>query len=138
MSGRAAIIYLCTCEAALTDPRLSYAEFKEIRKEWKARKKAEEADRKAREEEQARAAPGPNDPQGAHDGQQTATVGGYAATRLPPIGYQPTNYPAPPNVTMPTEYSSNYIAAGGYNPQSPYQQSHNQVYGQRAYFPGEV
>ncbi|KAG8161499.1 hypothetical protein KVR01_008486 [Diaporthe batatas] len=103
-------------------------EFKEIRKEWKARKKAEEAERKAREEEQARAAPGQNDPQGAHDGQQSA--GGYASTRLPPIGYQPTNYPAPPNVSMPNEYSSNYIAASGYNPQSPYQQSHNQVYGQ--------
>ncbi|POS73235.1 hypothetical protein DHEL01_v208369 [Diaporthe helianthi] len=105
-------------------------EFKEIRKEWKARKKAEEADRKAREEEQARAAPGPNDPQGGHDGQQTGAVSAYGGARLPPIGYQPTTYPAPPNATMANEYSSNYIAAGGYNPQSPYQQSHNQVYGQ--------
>lgn len=128
---------MCTREVAFANSLLSYTEFKEIRKEWKARKKAEEAERKAREEEQARAAPGPNDPQGGHDGQQAATVGGYSA-RLPPIGYSPQNYPAPPNVTMPGEYSSNYIAASGYNPQSPYQQSHNQVYGQRTYFPGGV
>ncbi|KKY31499.1 putative transcriptional regulator [Diaporthe ampelina] len=81
-------------------------EFKEIRKEWKARKKAEEAERKAREEEQQRTAQaqGQNDPQGGHD--------------------------APPSVSMPNEYSSNYIATGGYNPTSPYQQSHQQVYGQ--------
>ncbi|KAL2277375.1 hypothetical protein FJTKL_00075 [Diaporthe vaccinii] len=111
-------------------------EFKEIRKEWKARKKAEEAERKAREEEQQRTAQaqGQNDPQGGHDGQQPP-VSQYGGARLPPIGYQPTQYPAPPNVSMP-EYSSNYIATGGYNPTSPYQQSHQQVYGQRTYAPG--
>lgn len=127
----------CACEATCADSLVSTTEFKEIRKEWKARKKAEEAERKTREEEQQRAAQaqGQNDPQGGHDGQQPA-VTQYGGARLPPIGYQPTQYPAPPNVSMANEYSSNYIAAGGYNPTSPYQQSHQQVYGQRTYAPG--
>lgn len=131
---------MCACEATFTDTLISRAEFKEIRKEWKARKKAEEAERKAREEEQQRTAQaqGQNDPQGGHDGQQAASVPQYGGARLPPIGYQPTQYPAPPNVSLPNEYSSNYIATGAYNPTSPYQQSHQQVYGQRTYAPGEV
>ncbi|KAI3397552.1 hypothetical protein diail_10645 [Diaporthe ilicicola] len=101
-------------------------EFKEIRKEWKARKKAEEADRKAREEEQARTAQAQaNDP--THE--QPPTVTSYGGARLPPIGYQPQQYPAPPSVSLAADYGSNYIASG-YNPSSPYQQSHQQVYGQ--------
>lgn len=107
-------------------------EFKEIRKEWKARKKAEEAERKAREDEQQRnaaAAQAQNDPQGGHDGGQPA-VASYGGARLPPIGYQPTTYPNPPPVSLGGDYSSNYIAAGSYNPTSPYAQSHQQVYGQ--------
>ncbi|KAL1871429.1 C2H2 finger domain transcription factor con7 [Diaporthe australafricana] len=104
-------------------------EFKEIRKEWKARKKAEEAERKSRDEEQQRSAQAQaqND---QHDGQQPA-VASYAGARLPPIGYQPQQYPVPPSAGSLPEYSANYLAAAGaYNPTSPYQQSHQQVYGQ--------
>lgn len=131
------MVSICACEATCADILVSTTEFKEIRKEWKARKKAEEAERKQREEEQQRTAQaqGQNDPQGGHDGQQPA-VTQYGGARLPPIGYQPNQYPAPPNVSMPNEYSGNYIAAGNYNPTSPYQQSHQQVYGQRTYAPG--
>lgn len=134
------ILITRACEATFADTSVSFAEFKEIRKEWKARKKAEEAERKAREEEQQRTAQaqGQSDPQGGHDAQQPASVQQYGGARLPPIGYQPTQYPAPPNVSLANEYSSNYIATGAYNPTSPYQQSHQQVYGQRTYALGEV
>jgi transcription factor CON7 len=122
-------------EATCANLPISLAEFKEIRKEWKARKKAEEAERKQREEEAARnaQAQGQSDPQGGHDGQQSAPVQQYGGARLPPIGYQPTQYPAPPNVSLPNEYSNNYVPTGGYSATSPYQQSHQQVYGQRKY-----
>lgn len=75
-------------------------EFKEIRKEWKARKKEEEAQRKAAEERERAAAaqaaqanqveaPGAPDPtQGAA---QPPTYPGGVRPQLPPIGYQPAD-----------------------------------------------
>ncbi len=68
---------------------LSFTEFKEIRKEWKARKKEEENQRKA-EEERARATAVPADGQG--QGENAPPAGYQQAGRsvqLPPIGYQP-------------------------------------------------
>ncbi|RPB16982.1 hypothetical protein P167DRAFT_202884 [Morchella conica CCBAS932] len=89
-------------------------EFKEIRKEWKARKKEEEAQRKAQEEaerqrsteggsatEVAQVTPGAAAP--ASSAQYTA--GGMAPRQLPPIAYQQppvpsVHYPAAPTATM--------------------------------------
>ena len=71
-------------------------EFKEIRKEWKAKKKEEEQQRKADEERQRAA-----DPRAAHDNGPEAPVYGQVRQpvgmpgqapghpQLPPIGYQP-------------------------------------------------
>jgi len=113
------------------------AEFKEIRKEWKARKKEEEAARKAEEERQRQAAAtaaaqtGATDPQTTADGTQPPTS--YPGSRqLPPIGYQPAQYPAPPsNIQQPLpEYSSNHVYPS-YTPASPYGQTSQQMYNQR-------
>ncbi|KAK0623648.1 hypothetical protein B0T14DRAFT_564985 [Immersiella caudata] len=114
-------------------------EFKEIRKEWKQRKKEEEAARKAEEERQRQAAAtaaaqnGGADPQGSADGAQPPTS--YPGTRtvqLPPIGYQPNQYPAPPSGSMQTslsEYGANPVYQG-YSPASPYGQPNQQMYNQ--------
>ncbi|KAH8743995.1 hypothetical protein F5883DRAFT_634318 [Diaporthe sp. PMI_573] len=72
-------------------------EFKEIRREWKQRKKEEEAARKAEEERQRAAAAAAvaqngSDPQGP-DGTTTSTYPGSRPVQLPPIGYQPAQYP---------------------------------------------
>ncbi|KAJ4424112.1 hypothetical protein N0V82_001160 [Gnomoniopsis sp. IMI 355080] len=109
-------------------------EFKEIRKEWKARKKAEEQARK-HQDEQARSdgQPTPSDPQATHDSQQgsVASYGGAHAQRLPPLGYNPNNYPTAPQFSSGAgEYAPNYITAPSGFPSSPYAQSHQQVYGQ--------
>ncbi|OTA05364.1 hypothetical protein A9Z42_0060270 [Trichoderma parareesei] len=114
-------------------------EFKEIRKEWKQRKKEEEAQRKAEEERQRAAAAnaaqnGGGDPQAA-DGAPTSGYPGRAV-QLPPIGYQPTQYPAPPsgNVAqqpMP-EYGTSHMYSN-YQPHSPYAQpSQQNLYSQSA------
>ena len=114
------------------------AEFKEIRKEWKARKKEEETQRKADEERHrhaaaAAAANGPTDGQAGPDaGQPPTTYPGNRAVQLPPIGYQPNQYPAPPSagVQQPLpEYSSSYLHS--YPPTSPYGQPGQQMYNQR-------
>lgn len=102
-------------------------EFKEIRKEWKARKKEEDAQRKA-EEDRARAAqaqapdgPGPNDSNQPPPGYQQA---GRAQVQLPPIGYQPGaqvpgQYQAPSGgVQQLQEYSNSHMYSG--YPASPY------------------
>ncbi|KAK0716470.1 hypothetical protein B0T21DRAFT_62550 [Apiosordaria backusii] len=74
-------------------------EFKEIRKEWKARKKEEEAQRKAEEERQRQAAAsaaaqqGATDAQVADGAQPPTTYPGTRAVQLPPIGYGGTQYP---------------------------------------------
>jgi hypothetical protein len=102
-------------------------EFKEIRKEWKARKKEEENQRKA-EDERARAAAGPPDGQSAGD---PAAAPGYQqsgrAVQLPPIGYLPGGQvpaqyqqtPSASGVQQLAEYGNNHIQYSGY-PASPY------------------
>jgi hypothetical protein len=111
-------------------------EFKEIRKEWKARKKEEENQRKA-DEERARAAAVSADGQPA-DG---APAPGYQANRsvqLPPIGYQPgaqvpgQYQPTSGSVQQLQEYGGNsHLQYSGY-PASPYG-APNQMYSQRHY-----
>ncbi|KAL8417636.1 hypothetical protein RB594_001337 [Gaeumannomyces avenae] len=115
-------------------------EFKEIRKEWKARKKEEEANRKAEEERQRQAAAasqnGSNEAQAGPEATQSSN--GYAAARgavqLPPIGYQPSQYPAPGSAGVQQsipEYGAGYMHAN-YQPTSPYGQPNQQMYNQRA------
>ncbi|CAN8096844.1 unnamed protein product [Discula destructiva] len=103
-------------------------EFKEIRKEWKAKKKAEEATRK-QQEDQARADGHATsaDPQVAHDAQRGY---GSASRNLPaPLSYN--QFPTEPQYSSSsTDFSGgNYMSssAPGYSPQ--YAQSHQQVYG---------
>ncbi|PMD28370.1 hypothetical protein NA56DRAFT_551539, partial [Hyaloscypha hepaticicola] len=106
-------------------------EFKEIRKEWKARKKEEENQRKA-DEERARVAV-PADGQGSAD---NGPAPGYQqagrSVQLPPIGYQPGaqvpgQYQAPAGgVQQLQEYGNNHISYSGY-PASPYG-APNQMY----------
>ncbi|KAL7935700.1 hypothetical protein V8C35DRAFT_278700 [Trichoderma chlorosporum] len=107
-------------------------EFKEIRKEWKQRKKEEEAQRKAEEERQRAAAAnaaqnGGGDPQ-APDG---ASSSGYPTrpVQLPPIGYQPNQYPAPPSGNVGQQPMPEYGAShmySNYQPHSPYAQPNQQ------------
>ncbi|KAI1486158.1 hypothetical protein F5X96DRAFT_673929 [Biscogniauxia mediterranea] len=123
-------------------------EFKEIRKEWKARKKEEEQQRKAAEEAErqrqaqaaaaaaAQAQNGGADPQGADAGQAPPSYTASRQVQLPPIGYQPTQYPAPPSATVPQqplpEYSpTNHMYGGNYQPASPYGPQGQQMYSQR-------
>jgi hypothetical protein len=112
-------------------------EFKEIRKEWKARKKEEENQRKA-DEERARAAAAPTDGQGSADnGPAPGYQQGGRSVQLPPIGYQPGaqvpgQYQAPAGgVQQLQEYGNNHISYSGY-PASPYG-APNQMYSQRHY-----
>jgi hypothetical protein len=100
-------------------------EFKEIRKEWTARKKEEENQRKA-DEERARAAAAPTDGQGSADnGPAPGYQQGGRSVQLPPIGYQPGaqvpgQYQAPAGgVQQLQEYGNNHISYSGY-PASPY------------------
>lgn len=104
-------------------------EFKEIRKEWKARKKEEENNRKQEEERHRQAAAqaaaqNGSDPQGP-DGTPTAYQGSRAV-QLPPIGYQSTQYPAPPgSAGVPQQPLPDYGTShmySNYPPHSPYGQ----------------
>ncbi len=121
-------------------------EFKEIRKEWKARKKEEENARKAEEERQRQAAQAaaqngaPDGPNVADGGQPPSSYPGSRPVQLPPIGYQPGQYPAPPSAGMQqpmSEYGGNHVY--NYQPASPYGQPSQQMYNQRScgtpYFP---
>lgn len=119
-------------------------EFKEIRKEWKARKKAEEAERKAQEEaerqrqaqEAAAAAQNGHGPEPTSAGQAPQP---YASGGLPPIRYQPagSQYPAPPSASVAQqplpEYSpTSSMHPGYYPPASPYAPpGQQQMYSQR-------
>lgn len=114
---------------------VSDTEFKEIRKEWKARKKEEDNQRKAEEERQRQAAQqaaqnGGPDPQGP-DGTPTSSYPGSRPT-LPPIGYQPTQYPPPsggvPQQPLP-EYPGHMYPSYP-PPHSPYPQPHQNMYSQ--------
>lgn len=116
-------------------------EFKEIRKEWKLRKKEEEAARKAEEERQRLAAQqaqnGGPDQQAGTEGAQPQTT--YAAARplqLPPIGpgiaYGP-NSPYQTSSTAIQQPMSDYSNASVYSnyaPASPYGQPNQQMYNQ--------
>ncbi|EHK99549.1 hypothetical protein M7I_4560 [Glarea lozoyensis 74030] len=104
-------------------------EFKEIRKEWKARKKEEETLRKA-EEDRTRTAIGGGQPEGQAPGEShgAAYQQQGRSVQLPPIGYQPgASVPgqyqsqAPnPDVHQLQNYNSQPgIQYGGY-PASPY------------------
>lgn len=95
-----------------------YTEFKEIRKEWKARKKEEENARKA-EDERHRSSIGGGQPVdgNASDPAQTPTSANYppgVRPQLPPIGY------APAGGQVPGQYP------GGPDPM--YQQGNGQMY----------
>ncbi|KAM7223653.1 hypothetical protein V8F06_001127 [Rhypophila decipiens] len=113
-------------------------EFKEIRKEWKARKKEEEAVRKAEEERQRAAAASAQsaaDPQSATDGNQPPTTyPGSRQVQLPPIGYQAAQYPAPPSAgiqgSLPGDYSAGHVYGSAYSPNSPYGAPNPQMYNQ--------
>lgn len=112
-------------------------EFKEIRKEWKARKKEEEAQRKAEEERQRQAAAaaaaqngGPDGAAGGDSSQPPSSYPGSRPVQLPPIGYQTTQYPAPPAGVQVQEYGGSYMHAN-YQPASPYGQPAQQMYSQR-------
>lgn len=111
----------------------SSTEFKEIRKEWKARKKAEEQERKQRDDQARESGQGQSDGQAGHDGQPVNYSTG-PGRHLPPLSYQPGQYAQAPQATMGGEFSNNYVTAPGipsaYNPASPYAQSQQQVYGQ--------
>ncbi|KAI4226524.1 MAG: hypothetical protein L6R36_003120 [Xanthoria steineri] len=104
-------------------------EFKEIRKEWKQRKKEEEAQRKSEDERQRGSQGGQSVDGQSNDPAQTPTGQNYAPgarPHLPPIGY------APAGGTMQAQYPSGveqmYQAQGngqvyaGYPPHSPYGQ----------------
>lgn len=112
-----------------------YLEFKEIRKEWKARKKEEENQRKAEEERQrqaAQAAAQNGDPQ-APDGPPTSTYPGSRPVTLPPIGYQTTQYPAPPSGSVgqqPMADYQNHMYSNYPPPHSPYGQPNQGMYNQ--------
>ncbi len=120
-------------------------EFKEIRKEWKARKKEEDAARKAAEDAErqrhaaaAAAAQAQNggDPQGGDSGQAPSSYTASRQVQLPPIGYQPSQYPAPPSATVPQQQLPEYSPTGhmysGYQqPQSPYGPQNQNLYSSR-------
>lgn len=115
-------------------PKRTPEEFKEIRKEWKARKKEEENQRKAEEERQrqaAQAAAQNGEPQGP-DGPPTSTYPGSRPVTLPPIGYQPTQYPAPPSGSVPQQPIDyqNHMYSNYPPPHSPYGQPNQGMYSQ--------
>ncbi|KAJ5882084.1 C2H2 transcription factor (Con7) [Penicillium soppii] len=108
-------------------------EFKEIRKEWKARKKEEDAQRKAVEERERAAAQAvqanqveasnPSDP--SHG--QPPAYGGGVRPQLPPIGYQPADnqvssqYGGPPGSGMVYQNNGQMAYPPPNYPHSPYQ-----------------
>ncbi|KAF2964653.1 hypothetical protein GQX73_g8925 [Xylaria multiplex] len=119
-------------------------EFKEIRKEWKARKKEEEQQRKAAEEQerqrhaqaaaQAQAQNGGADPQGSEAGQPASS---YANRQLPPIAYVPPGSQYQPSAgTVPqqplAQYSNGgHIYAENYQASPQYPNQGTQLYGGR-------
>ena len=127
---------------------LASVEFKEIRKEWKARKKEEEAQRKAEEErlrqaaqqaaQQAVAQNGTSEPQTADPTQPPTTYASRGAVQLPPIAYTTSTYPPStpagvPQQPLPDSYSAQQLYPANYGgPTSPYgQQQHQNMYNQR-------
>ncbi|KAL8813551.1 MAG: hypothetical protein Q9200_000160 [Gallowayella weberi] len=104
-------------------------EFKEIRKEWKQRKKEEEAQRKSEDERQRGSQGGQSVDGQSNDPAQTPTGQNYAPgvrPQLPPIGYAPAGgamqpqYPS--GVEQMYQAQSNGQVYAGYPPHSPYGQ----------------
>lgn len=117
-----------------------FAEFKEIRKEWKARKKEEESARKA-EDERARSAAQSTQVDGQGEGGHQVPGQGYqqngARPSLPPIGYQAAEghnqgQYAQPQSGMVYPQGNGQMGNYGNYPNSPYGQQ-GQVYQQRQY-----
>jgi transcription factor CON7 len=118
-------------------------EFKEIRKEWKARKKEEENARKAEDERQrvaqAQQVEGqPQDPQ--HVQQPGYQQNGGARPSLPPIGYQSGDgqhqgqYAPQQSGGMVYPQQNGQMPAYSNYPNSPYAPQQGQpVYSQRQY-----
>ncbi|PQE12074.1 Transcriptional regulator protein [Rutstroemia sp. NJR-2017a BVV2] len=110
-------------------------EFKEIRKEWKARKKEEEQQRK--EADSARAAAAPADGQPPENAPPQGAYPPARSVQLPPIGYQPgaavpNQYQAAPaagGVQQLQEYGNNHAMQYSGYPASPYG-APNQMYNQ--------
>jgi len=105
-------------------------EFKEIRKEWKARKKEEENARKAAEERDRQ-----NAQANQVDGQQGDPQGPPASyppgvrPQLPPIGYAPADGQVPPQYAaggMAYPQGNGQIGYPGSYPHSPYGQQYPQ------------
>ena len=126
---------------AYPDTGLTYppAEFKEIRKEWKQRKKEDDAARKAEEDRQRQAAmtaanaaqnAGPD--QAGSDGATAPSAYAARAVQLPPIGYQAAQYPPPPSggVQPPMQDYNGSPMYSNY-PASPYGQPGGSMYNQR-------
>lgn len=121
--------------------RSSRPEFKEIRREWKARKKEEDQARKNDEDRQRQAANavavaqnGGADPQAGPDPSQPPAS--YSGTRqLPPIAYANASYTpvSSGGVQQPLpEYGSGNVY-NGYSPASQYPPSNSQMYNQRKF-----
>jgi len=113
-------------------------EFKEIRKEWKARKKEEENARKAQEERE-RSQNGPVDGQPADPSQQGQPANYPAGARhLPPIGYAPADGQVPgqyagPQGGMVYQQGNGQMGYPPANyPHSPYAQGNPQYAQQQA------
>ena len=116
------------------------AEFKEIRKEWKARKKEEDLARKA-EEERQRAAMGTQSVDGnstdvtAAQTPTTQAYNGGVRPQLPPIGYNQTGGQVPAQYAAAAAPDQVYSQPGNSQlystyPHSPYQAG-GQVYQHR-------
>jgi hypothetical protein len=101
-----------------------FIEFKEIRKEWKQRKKEEDNQRKV-EEERQRAANGGSEPSADPNQPPGSNYPPGPRPQLPPIGYAPAGGQVPAN--YPSGVDQMYQAQGngqvypGY-PHSPYGQ----------------
>jgi len=124
---------------ALAD-RTTATEFKEIRKEWKARKKEEENARKAEEERQRAAAQAQQVDGQAGDAHQVQAPGyqqNGGRPSLPPIGYQAADghgqgqYGQQPGGIVYPQGNGQMGSYANY-PNSPYPQQ-GQVYQQRQY-----
>jgi hypothetical protein len=121
----------------------SVLEFKEIRKEWKQRKKEEETQRK-QQEERERSANGPVDGQAPDQAQQGQAAHYPPGVRpsLPPIGYAPADGQVPsqyPGQQAGMVYQQGngqmgYPPANSY-PHSPYAQGNPQYAQQRELSP---
>ncbi|ETN42483.1 uncharacterized protein HMPREF1541_01639 [Cyphellophora europaea CBS 101466] len=118
-------------------------EFKEIRKEWKARKKEEESARKAEDERARAAAQSAQQVDGQQPDPQHVAQPGYQQNggrpSLPPIGYQggePQHQgqyaPQQPGGMVYPQQNGQMPAYANY-PNSPYGQQGQPVYSQRQY-----